>query len=213
MDVTGCMFGGAIVAEDAFSNSVTAEVGVSVRLHCLPLTVVCLWWRQSYLFESPSRDFGSMLFRFRRRRSVSVSETAIPLSLTLGDTFGVSGKQLITYDVAAEVFGATALFFAQPLAHRHAVGVQRGGGIGRTLLRLGRGARKCSQLLPPLTPPTRPTPTTTTPRVQASQWRERRDRHSSAEYAKEAGEVWKILFRTLGPDQQARGRRCAAPIV
>ncbi|MGI6326045.1 MAG: MmgE/PrpD family protein [Saccharofermentanales bacterium] len=113
LDVTGCMFGGAIVAEDAFLEQRyrkwggIGEAPLFASYGRLPLPVAA----KLNCLKARANDFGSMLFRvFGEAIPSHVSETAIPLSLTLGDTFGVSGKQLITYDVAAEDFTARLLY-------------------------------------------------------------------------------------------------------
>lgn len=113
LDVIGCMFGGAIVAEDTFLERRYKEWGglgeapLFASSGRLPLPAAA----KLNCIKARANDFGSMLFRiFGEAIPSHMSETMIPLSLTLGDTFGVSGKQLITNDVTAEDFAARLLY-------------------------------------------------------------------------------------------------------
>ena len=113
LDITGCMFGGAIVQEDAFLERRYKQWGGSGEAPLfassgrLPLPVAA----KLNCIKARANDFGCMLFRiFGEAIPSHMSETMIPLSLTLGDTFGVSGAQLITNDIVAEDFTARLLY-------------------------------------------------------------------------------------------------------
>lgn len=113
LDVIGCMFGGAIVAEDAFLEQRYKEWGglgeapLFASRGRLPLPAAA----KLNCIKARANDFGSMLFRiFGEAIPSHMSETMIPLSLTLADTFGASGKELVTNDVAAEDFAARLLY-------------------------------------------------------------------------------------------------------
>lgn len=113
LDITGCMFGGAIVAEDAFLEQRykqwggVGEAPLFASSGRLPLPVAA----KLNCIKARANDFGCMLFRiFGEAIPSHMSETLIPLSLTLGDAFGTSGKQLITNNIAAEDFTARLLY-------------------------------------------------------------------------------------------------------
>lgn len=113
LDITGCIFGGAIVEEDAFLERRYKEWGglgeapLFAAEGRLPLPAAAML----NCIKARANDFGCMLFKiFGEAIPSHMSETMIPLSLTLGDVFGVSGRQLITNDVAAEDFAARLLY-------------------------------------------------------------------------------------------------------
>ncbi len=105
LDITGCIFGGAIVednkvltdllrrwggAEEApvFLKGFRAPVNNAAMINCI---------------VARSNDYGNMFMHvFEDRIASHLGETLIPLGLTLADMYGASGEELITNNVAAE---------------------------------------------------------------------------------------------------------------
>ena len=105
LDMTGCIFGGAVVPEDQFLYTFLKRqggipeaplFGDNVRL---PLTSAVM----HNCIHARANDFGNMYVEiFGEGIASHFGETMIPMGLTLADTYGVSGKELITNNVAAE---------------------------------------------------------------------------------------------------------------
>lgn len=113
LDITGCMFGGSIVKEDAFLTARLRDWGgkpeapVFTRDFRLPLPAAvmlnCLYAR--------ANDFGCMFFRVGEEHIAShCGETLFPLGLTLADVYGVSGRDFAVRHIAAEDLTARILY-------------------------------------------------------------------------------------------------------
>jgi len=105
LDITGCIFGGAIVEDNqvlvdlakrwggteeapVFLKGFRAPVNNAVLINCV---------------VARSNDYGNMFMHVLGDRIAShLGETLIPLGLTLADMYGTSGKDFITNNVAAE---------------------------------------------------------------------------------------------------------------
>ena len=113
LDITGCMFGGAIVEEDKFLEARYKQWGGSPEAPLLagegrlPVPAAVLL----NCIRARANDFGCMLFRvFGEAIPSHISETLIPMGLTLGDMFAISGQELIANNIAAEDFTARLLY-------------------------------------------------------------------------------------------------------
>ena len=113
LDITGCMFGGALVAEDEFLEKRykawggAEEAPLFASSGRLPLPAAA----KLNCIKARANDFGCMLFRvFGEAMPSHMSETVIPLGLTLADYFGVSGKDFVANDIAAEDVTARLLY-------------------------------------------------------------------------------------------------------
>ena len=113
LDITGCMFGGALVAEDEFLEKRykawggAEEAPLFASSGRLPLPAAA----KLNCIKARANDFGCMLFRvFGEAMPSHMSETVIPMGLTLADYFGTSGKDFIAYDIAAEDVTARLLY-------------------------------------------------------------------------------------------------------
>lgn len=105
LDMTGCLFGGTIVPEDAFLETMlkrwggAEEAPLFARSGRLPLPAAAML----NAITARANDFGSMFFRvFGERMPSHCGETLIPLNLTLADVIPVSGRDFIARNVAAE---------------------------------------------------------------------------------------------------------------
>ena len=114
LDMVGCIFGGAIVEENDFleerykdwGGKEEAAVFASDGLK-LPLPNAAML----NAIKARSNDYGNMLFKVLGDAMPShMGETVIPMGLTLADHFGVSGKELITNDVAGENIAGRLLY-------------------------------------------------------------------------------------------------------
>lgn len=114
LDMVGCIFGGAIVEENDFleeryrdwGGKPEAAVFASDGLR-LPLPNAAML----NAIKARSNDYGNMLFKVRGDAMPShMGETLIPMSLTLADHLGVSGKELIVNDVAGENIAGRLLY-------------------------------------------------------------------------------------------------------
>ena len=113
LDMTGCIFGGAVVAEDKFLENRYKTWGgkpdapLFASEGRLPLPAAALL----NCLKARANDFGSMLVvAFGEAIPSHMGETLIPLGLTLADVFGVDGKQFITNNIVAEDFAARVLY-------------------------------------------------------------------------------------------------------
>ncbi len=113
LDMTGCIFGGAIVPDNSvlvdllrrwggapeapvFCHDFRAPINNAVILNCV---------------TARSNDFGSMYLHVHGERMAShLGETLIPLGLTLADTNGIDGKLFITSNIVAEDFAGRILY-------------------------------------------------------------------------------------------------------
>ena len=107
LDMTGCIFGGAIVKEDQFFYEYLKKQGGTGTSHLftdhasekLPLTSAvmhnCLLAR--------ANDFGNMqMVVFGDPIASHYGETILPMNMTLADTFGCTGKEFVANNIAAE---------------------------------------------------------------------------------------------------------------
>ena len=105
LDMTGCIFGGAIVKEDAFLiDLVTRWGGVAeapVFAHAARIPAVNAVAVNSILARA--NDFGNMVSFIHGERIAShFGESLIPMNLTFADIYKTSGEEFITRNVAAE---------------------------------------------------------------------------------------------------------------
>lgn len=106
LDITGCMFGGAIVPDNDVLTDLakrwggTTEAPVFLKGFRAPLDRAAL----INCIVARSNDYGNMFMHvFEDRIASHCGETLIPLGLTISDmTGGISGKDYITNNVAAE---------------------------------------------------------------------------------------------------------------
>ena len=114
LDMAGCIFGGAIVRENEFLEKRYEDWGGKEEARVfasggkrLPLPSAAML----NAIKARSNDYGNMLFKVMGDAMPShMGETVIPMSLTLADHFGVSGKELIVNDVAGEDFAGRLLY-------------------------------------------------------------------------------------------------------
>jgi len=114
LDMTGCIFGGAIVCENDFLEKRYRDWGGKEEARVfaaeglkLPLPAAAML----NCIKARSNDYGNMLFKLYGDVMPShMGETALPMSLTLADHFGASGKDLITNDAAGEDFAGRLLY-------------------------------------------------------------------------------------------------------
>jgi 2-methylcitrate dehydratase PrpD len=113
LDITGCIFGGAIVKDNdvlvrLFKRwSGTPEAPVFCHDFRIPVnnavTLNCILAR--------SNDFGNMCAKVHGERMAShIGETIIPLGLTLADMNGTDGESFITNNIVAEDFAGRILY-------------------------------------------------------------------------------------------------------
>jgi 2-methylcitrate dehydratase PrpD len=113
LDMTGCIFGGAIVHDNdvlvrllsrwggapeapVFCYGFRAPVNNAVILNCV---------------SARSNDFGNMSLKVHGERMPShIGETLIPLGLTLADMNGTDGESFITNNIVAEDFTGRILY-------------------------------------------------------------------------------------------------------
>ncbi len=113
LDITGCIFGGAIVRDNdvlanllkrwggtteapVFCHSFRAPVNNAVLLNCI---------------TARSNDFGNMFLKVHGERMAShIGETLIPLGLTLADINKTNGELFITNNIVAEDFAGRILY-------------------------------------------------------------------------------------------------------
>ncbi|MCD8152989.1 MAG: MmgE/PrpD family protein [Clostridiales bacterium] len=105
LDITGCIFGGAIVPEDQFLVERLLDWGgkeeapLFARSERLPLPNAVM----INSITARANDFGNMFFHvFEDRIASHCGETLIPMGLTLADMQGTSGKDFITNNIASE---------------------------------------------------------------------------------------------------------------
>ena len=113
LDMTGCIFGGAIVEEDKFLEQRYKDWGgkeeapLFAATGRLPLPAAVML----NCIKARANDYGNMLFRvFDEIMPSHMGETLIPMNLTLADVFGTSGKEFIAYNIAAEDFAGRLLY-------------------------------------------------------------------------------------------------------
>ena len=107
LDMTGCILGGAIVPEDRFFYEMLLKQGgfpeapVFAYSSDVRLPVINAVMYNSLLARA--NDFGNMaMVVFGDPIASHYGETILPMNLTLADVNGVSGKQFITNNIAAE---------------------------------------------------------------------------------------------------------------
>ena len=113
LDMTGCIFGGAVVPEDQFFVQRLIDWGgkeeapLFARTGKLPLPSAAM----ANCITARANDYGNMLFHIKEDRIAShCGETLIPMGLTLAAMQKTSGKQFITNNVAAEDVTARILY-------------------------------------------------------------------------------------------------------
>lgn len=113
LDMTGCIFGGAIVPEDQFLADLLCRWGgieeapLFARKGRLPMPSAVML----NSITARANDFGNMFFHVLGDRIAShCGETLIPMSLTLADVYPTSGKEFIANNVAAEDLTARILY-------------------------------------------------------------------------------------------------------
>lgn len=113
LDMTGCIFGGAVVQEDQFLTDLLRRWGgieeapLFAREGRLPMPSAVM------LNSSTARanDFGNMFFHVLGDRIAShCGETLIPMGLTLADVYDTTGKEFIAHNIAAEDITARILY-------------------------------------------------------------------------------------------------------
>ena len=113
LDITGCIFGGAVVAEDQFLETMLkrwggiAEAPLFAREGRLPLPSAVML----NSITARANDFGNMFFHVLGDRIAShCGETLFPMGLTLADMQKTSGQEFIANQVAAEDLTARVLY-------------------------------------------------------------------------------------------------------
>ncbi len=113
LDMTGCIFGGAIVPEDQFLTELLCRWGgaeeapLLARKGRLPMPSAVML----NSITARANDFGNMFFHVLGDRIAShCGETLIPMGLTLSDVYPTSGKEFIANNIAAEDFTARVLY-------------------------------------------------------------------------------------------------------
>jgi 2-methylcitrate dehydratase PrpD len=113
LDMTGCLFGGALVVEDAFLEKRLKDWGGKPEAPLfasdgrLPLPNAVML----NCIKARANDFGNMMFMaFGEVMPSHMGETLIPMGLTLADVFGVSGREFMTANIAAEDFAGRVLY-------------------------------------------------------------------------------------------------------
>jgi 2-methylcitrate dehydratase PrpD len=105
LDMTGCIFGGAIVPEDQFFYELLRRWGGLEEAPLFAasgrLPVVSAVMHNCILARA--NDFGNMAYEVLGDSIAShFGETLIPMGLTLADVYGTSGEDFITNNIAAE---------------------------------------------------------------------------------------------------------------
>ena len=113
LDITGCIFGGAIVPEDQFLEDMLRRWGgipeapLFARQGRLPMPSAVML----NSITARANDFGNMFFHVMGDRIAShCGETLFPMGLTLADTQKTSGEQFIANQIAAEDLTARVLY-------------------------------------------------------------------------------------------------------
>ena len=113
LDMTGCIFGGALVPEDRFFYEFLKKQGGAPEAPLfadggrLPLISAAM----HNCMLARANDFGNMVTSvFGEAIASHYGETLIPLNLTLADVYGVSGKEFIANNIAAEDTVARLLY-------------------------------------------------------------------------------------------------------
>lgn len=113
LDMTGCIFGGAIVPEDQFLIQRLLDWGgreeapLFARKGRLPVPSAAM----ANCITARANDYGSMFFHVKGDLIAShAGETLIPMGLTFAAYQPTSGKQFITNNVAAEDVTARILY-------------------------------------------------------------------------------------------------------
>ena len=105
LDMTGCIFGGAVVPEDRFYYDMLIRQGgipeapLFANSGRLPVISAVM----HNCLRARANDFGNMVTSvFGEAIASHYGETVIPMNLTLADMYGISGKEFITNNIAAE---------------------------------------------------------------------------------------------------------------
>lgn len=113
LDMTGCIFGGAVVPEDQFLIQKLIDWGgkeeapLFARSGKLPMPNAVM----ANSITARANDYGSMFFHIKNDKIAShAGETLIPMGLTLAAAQPTSGKQFIANNVAAEDVTARILY-------------------------------------------------------------------------------------------------------
>ena len=107
LDMTGCIFGGAVVAEDRFFYEMLKKQGGVPQAPAFTdssdtrLPLISAVMHNSLLARA--NDFGNMaMVVFNDPIASHYGETILPVNLTLADVHGVSGKEFVANNIAAE---------------------------------------------------------------------------------------------------------------
>jgi 2-methylcitrate dehydratase PrpD len=113
LDITGCLFGGAIVKDnDVLANLLkrwggTPEAPVFCYNFRTPVNNAVLL----NCVTARSNDFSNMFLKVHGEQMAShIGETLIPLGLTLADMNGTDGESFITNNIVAEDFAGRLLY-------------------------------------------------------------------------------------------------------
>jgi len=107
LDMTGCIFGGDIVDEDRFFYDMLKKQGGSPEAPLFADNAdIRLPVMNAVMYNSlhaRANDFGNMaMVVFKDPIASHYGETILPVNLTMADMHGVSGKQFIANNIAAE---------------------------------------------------------------------------------------------------------------
>lgn len=113
LDMTGCIFGGAVVKDNSVLTDLTKRWGgaeeAAVFLNGFRAPVANAALINCVLARS--NDFGSITLKVLGERvTAHLGETLIPLGLTLADMNTSSGREFIVNSVAAEDFAGRVLY-------------------------------------------------------------------------------------------------------
>jgi 2-methylcitrate dehydratase PrpD len=107
LDMTGCIFGGDIVAEDRFFYDLLKKQGGSPEApifadrKSIRLPIVSAVMHNA--LHARANDYGNMaMVVFSDAIASHYGETILPVNLTLADVYGVSGIRFIANNIAAE---------------------------------------------------------------------------------------------------------------
>ena len=115
LDMTGCIFGGDIVAEDRFYYDMLKDQGGKAQAPLfadskdirLPLSSAVM----HNCLHARANDYGNMaMVVFEDAIPCHYGETILPTNLTLADVFGATGEEFIANNIAAENLAGRILY-------------------------------------------------------------------------------------------------------